>query len=126
MYKSEIVETSIKEMTPVERVALKDVTNCELLDQVVNANDGSVIIEIADYVKLHVENDKSESKEYTVFILIDKYGNRYKTGSESFERAFVDIYSELKDETGWGLKVYGKPSKNYQGKLFLTCSAVTL
>lgn len=126
MYKSEIIETSRENMTPIEKVAYKDLSDCELLDVAVNNNNGSIIIEIEDYVKLHVYNDKTENKEYDVLVLVSKDGTRYKTGSESFERAFFDIYSELKDETGWGLKVFGKPSKNYQGKLFLTCSAVVI
>ena len=125
MYKSEILETSMNLESKLEIVAMKDVTDCILLEQYVNSNDGEVIIAPKDYVKLHVMNDKSESKEYNILIIVTQDGTKYKTGSESFERAFMDIFNELKDETSeWQIKVFGKPSKNYSGKNFLTCSVV--
>ncbi len=122
MYKSTIVETSMTNMSKVEQIAMKDVSDCILLESYVNDNDGEVIIEPSNYVKLHVENDLSDSKEYEVFILVDVGGTKYKTGSQSFVNAFMDIWDDLKDEDGWAIKVYGKPSKNYNGKSFLTCS----
>lgn len=124
MYKSEIVDTSLNLANKIELVAMKDVTDCTLLEQFVNENNGEVIIAPKGYVKLHVENDKSDSREYDIFIIVDTDGNKYKTGSESFERAFMDIFNELSSETGWQIKVFGKPSKNYAGKSFLTCSVV--
>lgn len=124
MYKSEIIETSMNLESKLEVVAMKDVTDCILLEQYVNENNGEVIIEPAHFVKLHVENDKSDSKEYNILIIVTTDGTKYKTGSESFERAFMDIFTELKDEKGWQIKVFGKPSKNYAGKNFLTCSVV--
>lgn len=124
MYRSEIVETSMTNMSKVEQIAMKDVGDCILLETYVNENDGEVIIEPKDYALLHVENDRSESKEYDVLILVDSGGTKFKTGSQSFFNAFMDIYNDLKDETGWSIKVYGKPSKNYNGKNFLTCSVV--
>lgn len=126
MYKSEIVDTSIENMNKVEMVALKDVTDCTVLERYLEMNDDEVIMVVKDYVELHIENDKSESKEYDVLIIIDEQGNKYKTGSDSFKRAFLDIFYDLKGETGWGIKIYGKPSKNYTGKNFLTCSVVTI
>lgn len=126
MYKSEIISTSLKEMTKVELVAMKDVTDCILLERYLEQNGDEVILEVKDYVELHVENDRSESKEYDVLVLIDTGGTKYRTGSDSFKRAFLDIFNELQGETGWGIKVFGKPSKNYNGKNFLTCSVVTL
>ena len=126
MYKSEIVNTSIENMSKVEMVALKDVTDCVLLERYLEENGDECILEVKDFVELHVENDRAESREYTVLVLIDKDGIKYRTGSESFKRAFMDIFADLKDEVGWGIKVFGKPSRNYNGKNFLTCSVVTL
>lgn len=126
MYKSEIINTSLESMSKVELVAMKDVTDCILLERFLEDNSEEVIIEVADFVELHVQNDKSESKEYDVLIIVDKNGQKYKTGSDSFKRAFLDIFSELHGESGWAIKVFGKPSKNYNGKNFLTCSVVTI
>ena len=126
MYKSEIVSTSLQNMSKVDLIAMKDVTDCILLERYLEQNDDEVVLEIVDYVELHVENDRSESKEYDVLVLIDVAGTKYRTGSDSFKRAFLDIFNELKAETGWGIKVFGKPSKNYSGKNFLTCSVVKL
>lgn len=126
MYKSEIINTSLENMSKVELVAMKDVTDCILLERFLEDNGEEVIIEVADFVELHVQNDKSESKEYDVLIIVDKNGQKYKTGSDSFKRAFLDIFSELHGESGWAIKVFGKPSKNYNGKNFLTCSVVTI
>ena len=126
MYKSEIVETSMKKMNKVELIAFKDVSDCIALEECVNNSEtGEFIMHPVDYVKLHVHNDKSESKEYDILVIIDSEGNKYKTGSEAFERSFRDIFDELKDEKGWALKVFGKDSKNYKGKKFLSCSVVT-
>ena len=127
MYKSEITETSIKKMNKVELTAYKDVSDCIALEECVNnSENGEFVIEPADYVKLHVENDKSESKEYNILVIIDKSGEKYKTGSEAFERSFMDIFTELNGEKGWAIKVFGKESKNYKGKKFLTCSVIAV
>lgn len=125
MYKSEIISASA-EIGKVEAVALKNLTDAEGLDAVVNNSvDGFVVINPIKYVLLHVQNDKaSNNTEYDVLVIVDKSGNKYKTGSESFMRSFFDIYEELADEEGWALKVFGKASKNYSGKKFLTCSVV--
>lgn len=126
MYKSEIVSTSLENMTKVELVAFKDVTDCILLEKYLEEHGDETTMVVKDYVELAVENDRSENKNYNVFIIIDENGTKYRTGSESFKRAFLDIYTDLKDETGWAIKIYGKPSKNYNGKNFLTCSVVIL
>ena len=126
MYMSEITETSMKEMNKVELIAFKDVSDCIALEECVNnSENGEFIMHPSDYVKLHVVNDKSESKEYDILVIIDNDGVKYKTGSEAFERSFRDIFDELKDESGWALIVFGKDSKNYKGKKFLSCSVVT-
>lgn len=124
MYKSEIIRTSIENMNKIELTALKDVTDCEMLEGVANSNEGKGdVIYPVDYAVIHVENDKSSSKEYDVLVIVDASGTKYRTGSASFMKAFEDIFNELKDETTpWGIRVFGKDSKNFNGKKFLTCS----
>lgn len=125
MYKSEIIEKSA-EISKIEAVSLKNLTDAVGLDTLVNESaDGYAIITPAKYVVVHVENDKSKNnREYDVLVIVDEYGNKYKTGSESFMRTFMDIFNELDGEIGWSIKVFGKDSKNFSGKKFLTCSVV--
>ena len=125
MYRSEITETSIVNMSKIDLVAFKNLSDCIPMEQnIENSEDGYFTIKPVDYVKLHVENDQSENREYDVLIIVADNGDKYKTGSEAFERAFMDIFTELQHEDGWLLKIFGKESKNYKGKKFLTCSAV--
>ena len=126
MYKSTIIEAS-HEISKIEGVALKNISDAEGVDTLVNESiDGYAVIHPVKYVMLHVENDRAkENKEYNVLIIIDADGTKYKTGSDSFIRTFMDIFSELGGESGWGLKVFGRESKNYKGKKFLTCSVVS-
>ena len=126
MYKSEIVDTSLENMSKVELVAYKDVSDCILLEKYLEQNDDEITMVVKDYVELAVQNDRADNTNYNVFIIIDEGGTKYRTGSDSFKRAFLDIYNDLKDETGWAIKIYSKPSRNYNGKNFLTCSVVIL
>ena len=125
MYKSTIIEASA-EISKVEAVALKSLSDCEGIDTIVNESlDGYALLHPVKYVMLHVENDKAkENPVYDVLVIIDRDGSKYKTGSTSFIQTFKDIFDELQGEEGWALKVFGRESKNYKGKKFLTCSAV--
>ena len=117
------IERASKNLTAKERVALKDTTNAIPLDEATQA--GKVLIEPDFYVELDVHNERSEDKDYTKFVVVDKSGNKYVTGSESFITAFVDIVDEMADsDEEFAIEVYRMPSKNYKGKEFLTCSIV--
>ncbi len=72
--------------------------------------------------KLH--NEKSDNKDYINFIVVDKDGEKYVTGSQSFISSFTDIVDEMLEagETDITIEVYRKESKNYKGKDFITCS----
>lgn len=121
-YKVEIRKVS-KQITAKERVMLKDTTNAIALDEL--TQQGKVILDPDFYAILNVTNPKSEDKEYTKYIIVDKAGTKYVTGSESFFTAFIDIMDEMTD-TGeeFSIEVYRMPSKNYKGKEFITCSIV--
>lgn len=121
-YSVKIVNAS-KELSAKERVALKDTTNATALDEATQG--GKVLIEPDFYVELAVHNEKSEDKDYTKYIIVDKSGNKYVTGSESLITAFIDIVDEMAgSDEEYGIEVYRVPSKNYKGKEFLTCSIV--
>lgn len=121
-YKVEIREVS-KQITAKERVMLKDTTNAIPLDEL--TQKGKVIIDPDFYAILDVTNPKSEDKEYVKYIIVDKAGTKYVTGSESFFTAFKDIMDEMSGcDEEFSVEVYRMPSKNYKGKEFITCSIV--
>lgn len=122
-YSVSIKETS-KELSAKERIQFKDTSDAIKLDSATQVEP--VIIEVDSYAVLSIHNEKAEDKDYESYIIVDKNGTRYSTGSASFFSSFMNIYSELKDETDieWKLKVYRLPSKNRQGKDFITCSVL--
>lgn len=120
-YRAEIVDSS-RELTAIEKVKFKDTSDCIKLDEVLNDVE-QIKIEVDSYVVLKIHNDNSDDKEYNTFIIIDKEGNKYSTGSNSFFNSFMDIMDELQDvEDRWELKIYKVESKNYKGKFFISCS----
>lgn len=121
-YSVKITDTS-KELSARERVAVKDTTNAISLDEA--TKDSPLVIDIDYYVSLDVHNEKSEDKDYKKYIVVDKAGNKYVTGSESFFTSMVEILDEMADSgEEFQIEVYRMPSKNYKGKEFLTCSIV--
>lgn len=127
-YKATVRECS-KEITAKERIMLKDTSNAtslDLLTQEANFNNEKVLINVDYYATLDIHNEKSDNKDYVNFIVVDKNGEKYVTGSQSFISSFIDIVEEMADagETEIVVEVYRKESKNYKGKDFITCSIV--
>jgi hypothetical protein len=121
-YTVSVVETS-KELTGKQKIQLKDTTDCVRLDQA--TLEGNVIIDVDFWAELAIHNEKSDDKDYTNYVVVDKSGVRYVTGSEAFWSAFRNIFDDMSDcDEEWTLKVYRKPSKNRQGKDFITCSVL--
>lgn len=121
-YSVKIVNAS-KELSARDRVAVKDTTNAIALDDA--TKDNPLVIAIDYYVELAVHNEKSEDKDYKKYIVVDKSGNKFVTGSESFFTAMIEIMEEMSDSgEDFEIQVYRMPSKNYKGKEFLTCSIV--
>lgn len=124
-YEVKIMEAS-KDFSKREAIKIKDVSNAVKFDEI--AEGSPVVITPAAYAVLGVHNDKSENKDYPLYIILDKDGNKYMTGSESFWNSFIDIWKEMttgEDEPEeFEIEVYKKDSKNYKGKKFLTCSIV--
>lgn len=119
-YSVSIAEVS-KELTAKERIKIKDTTDAIKLDEATQATE--VVIELDFYAILNIHNEKSDNKDYKNYVLVDKNGNKYVTGSESFFTSFIAIYDEMKNENeAWSVKAYRVPSKNYKGKDFLTCA----
>ena len=121
-YEVKIVETS-KELSAKERIQLKDTTDAIKLDKATQVD--SVEIDVDYYAELAIHNDKADDKDYANYVIVDKSGDRYVTGSPSFWSAFRNIFDEMATESEpWKLKVYRMPSKNREGKDFITCSLI--
>lgn len=121
-YSVKIVNAS-KELSARDRVAVKDTTNAIGLDD--STKESPLVIAIDYYVELAIHNDKSEDKDYKKYVVVDKSGNKFVTGSESFFTSMLEIMDEMSDSgEDFEIQVYRMPSKNYKGKEFLTCSIV--
>ena len=122
-YNAAIRECS-KELSARERVLIKDTTNAISLDEATSGSDSPLVIAPDFYAVLDVHNEKSDNKDYTKYILVDKNGNKFVTGSDSFWNSFMEIMVEMEDEGDFEIQVYRRESKNYKGKSFITCSIV--
>lgn len=126
-FKASIASVS-KELTGKERIMFKDTTNAIKLDEATKEAEGGIIIEVAYYGELSIHNEKSDTVDYSNYIVVDKDGQKYVTGSESFWRSFIDIVDELAEcgesIEGSKINVYRHDSKNYTGKQFISCSLV--
>lgn len=118
---SVVIKESSRELTAKQRIALKDTTGAVKLDEATQVEP--VIINVDMYAILAIHNEKSENPDYDNYVVVDKNGTKYVTGSASFWSSFMDIFTEMEGEDeAWTLKVYRVPSKNYKGKDFITCS----
>lgn len=121
-YSVNVAETS-KELSAKERIQIKDTTNAVKLDEVTQTEAITIYPDV--YAVLDIHNEKSENVDYKNYIVIDKDGTKYVTGSDSFWSSFMEIAKEMANESEeWGIEVYRKESKNYKGKEFITCSIV--
>lgn len=117
------IRTCSKELSHKERVQFKDTRNAVSMDDL--TKDGPVLLDVDFYAILDVHNERSESVDYTVCLLVDKGGTKYRTGSESFMSTLDGIMDDMSGcDEPWQLEVSRCPSKNYKGKEFLTCSVV--
>lgn len=124
-YKVEIAH-STKELTVREKIRIKDLSNAIQLDDATQ-QEGNIVIDFDYYVILKVHNEFSkDDKDYNKYVIVDKSGNKFVTGSESFMTSLEGIVDEMTDagETDFEIEVYRKDSKNYTGKQFLTCTIV--
>ena len=126
-YNVTIRESSI-ELTKKEEIAFKDISDAYALDSIITDSDEKVISPVG-YVIIDVHNEKSDNKDYTKFVIIDDNGNKYVTSSDSFFESFIDIWDGMcgedgKPEEDFEIKIYKRPSKNFSGKSFITCSIV--
>lgn len=116
------VKMASKELTNREKLFVKDTTNAVKLDEVLKA-DEKLVITPSYFAILSIHNDRSDTKDYEQYVIVDGEGNKFYTGSPSFWQAFTDINDEMGSEE-YSVEVYKRESKNYKGKYFLTCSII--
>lgn len=122
-YNVTITEVS-KDLTHKERVQLMDTTSAIRLDKA-TADGEEVIIDPDFWAVLSIHNEKSDDKEYDNYLIVDKGGVRYVTGSKAFWSSFTDIMDEMAgSDEDFKIRVYRSPSKNYSGKDFITCEII--
>lgn len=120
------IVSATKELSPKEKIKLKDLSNSINLDNATQA-EGKVVIDYDYHVILEIHNEKSKDrKDYQNVVVVDKDGTKYNTGSESFLTTLEDITGEMLSagEENFSIEVYRKDSKNYKGKQFITCSVL--
>lgn len=122
------IRESSREFTPKERVMFKDLQNAtSAVDFAREAREGGLkaTIEVADFAVIDIHNESADNKDYTVYLFINKNGDKYYTSSEPCWTAFNNIYAEMKDSNEeWGIEFNLIPSKKYSGKEILTCSLI--
>ncbi len=120
------IVSSTRDLSPKEKIKLKDLSNSINLDNATQA-EGKVVINYDYHVILEIHNEKSKDrKDYQNVVVVDKDGTKYNTGSESFLTTLEDITGEMLSagEEDFSIEVYRKDSKNYKGKQFITCSVL--
>lgn len=119
-----VTVTSVsKELTHKERVQLQDTTSAIRLDKA--TQEAPVLIDVDYYATLAVHNEKSDDKDYENYLVVDKNGTRYVTGSTSFWNTFTDIMLEMEGSgEEFQIRAYRSESKNYSGKSFITCEII--
>ena len=120
MYEVKIRETSF-ELTNRERIRIKDLQNAKKLDELVTP-ESSFSFDFGGYAVLDIHNDNSkDNTEYTNYVVFDRDGNKYYTGSQTFWNSMTAIIAEM-DGEDFSVEVTKHESKNYKGKFFLTAS----
>lgn len=122
-YTVTIKETS-KDLTARERLMMKDRSNATPLDSAVTV-ETPLVITPDSYAVLSIHNESSDNPDYEKYMIVDKDGNKYITGSVNFWNSFKSIWDEMtKENEDFQIQVYKLESKNYKGKQFLTCSII--
>lgn len=126
-YKVTVID-SLKEINARERISVKALDRATALDSIVSIGT-SITVTVENLVALAVHNEKAKdgNKDYNAYVIVADNGERYRTGSESFYTAFMDIYNELKEEAPdepITIEIYKRESKNFKGKGYISCSLV--
>lgn len=124
-YEAKVTFVSKKDISAKDKIRLKDTNNAISLDAA--TAEAPLILTPDYYAVVDVHNEKSEDKNYKKYVIVDKEGNKYVTGSESFISAFREIADDMASEAPdeeYEIQVFRKESANYKGKTFITCALI--
>lgn len=124
-YSVKIIHTST-DLSAKEKVRIKDFSNAAQLDDIITG-DSHFMLDYAYYADMEVHNEhtKNEKKDYMKRVIVDKAGNAFITGSESFMTAMDDVLAEMEGtDEEFQLDCYKVDSKNFAGKQFITCTVI--
>ena len=122
------VTNSLKELTARQRIAVKDFSSAEKLNDIITADNPHFTIDVDNIIKVSVHNEQSKgNSDYDVVIIIDKDGKKYRTGSETAYTSALEIYRELEAanelDGGFTLDFYKVKSNNFDGD-FIKCNLI--
>ena len=122
-FSAKLIEAS-RELTARDKIRFKNFGTALSLDTLVHDESEAFVIEPIGYVAYDVHNDNSENKDYKMFIIEDKSGALYRTGSGAFFDRFKEIFDTMAaDAPGeeYTISVVKRPSAKYKGKFVLLC-----
>lgn len=107
------------ELSVKDEIRVKDFTSFEQVEALVKTKEEFKPEWLAE---LDVHNEKSENKDYAVYVFRTADGEMFYTSSESLAESLVDIIS-LKDrlnaaEAEWGVVIKEFKSKNNTGDFY--------
>lgn len=120
-YKAEITSCTT-ELSKKEQVYLTFMTGFDKLDELIQGFEDKLYMENPECAVVEVHNEAAENKDYKVYIFFNKEaGLFYQTSSDSCYEAYMQIKNIMEDEP-FNVNFMKLPSKNYNGKAFLTAS----
>lgn len=121
-YTAKVERTTI-ELSPKDRIRIKNFSSAHALDEIVS-EESPLVIDMAFYAIVNVHNPKGKDKvDYDKCVIVDNSGEMYVTGSATLIRQLDDIAAEMGGEP-FSIEVYKRPSKNYKDKCFMTCNII--
>ena len=118
-----------KELTPRERLKLKDRADAIQLSEAVDrAENGYIDIYPDIYAELEITgldelDDNGDEKIIKSFMIISKDGVKYTFTSEALWNSFINIGDEMGDEE-FGIRCFKKQSKKNAAYRYLTCTII--
>lgn len=122
-YSAKITYSS-KELTLREKIKYKDMGNAVKLEEA--TAECPLVIPYGFHLIVSVHNEHSkDDKDYDKIVVVDTAGTAYQTGSTAFQSALESLIDDFKDAgediEGTDIEVCRMPSKNREGKFFITC-----
>lgn len=119
-YRATVSECS-GELTAKQKIQITDTTGALQLIKV--TEETPIIIKPSAWAILDIHNEKADDTDYKNYVIIDEEGKVYITGSPEFWSSFKAIIDGMAgSDEDYEIKIFQRPSKNYSGKSFLTCS----